>query len=161
MENKLLSDWFEDVLDNSMVCETFALDGEEEGMETLFSETKSDCSHVVTMDSDHSIYEVKSWDMPTLVLFSPDDEVVGYYHNFQCFIHPDHRGHGLGVEMILTYARHFKDQAWSGSEDADEGIGFSIKGYEIHAAAREAAQELAHSSSLEGEDDAIPFGVKP
>jgi GNAT superfamily N-acetyltransferase len=82
-----------------------------------------------------------------LVLLRHDGEAVGYYVDMGLWIDPAHRGHDLGVQLILAAAEHFGRKAFINDEmeDPRNGLGFSEAGYAAHERARYIAAELIRS----------------
>lgn len=75
----------------------------------------------------------------TLVLVSPAGQRCGFYVGNELWIDPEHRGQGLGAELVLAMTELL---GHSPCED-QEAVGFSPAGYAAHLKAWRLAHERA------------------
>jgi len=93
-------------------------------------------------------YEIRTVDPdfepPTVVLLAPDGSRCGFYSGGQLWVDPEHRGQGLGAELVLalTEALGYSITA------VNEGLGLSPEGYRAHFKAWRFAVERAKEQGL-------------
>lgn len=133
---------FDRIMETALISDGFAIDDDDEVIEAWLS-----CDAVGEPLSIPApgYAVVESNGMRPLVLLLHQGEAVGYYVDMSAWIDPDHRGKGLGVEMILAAASCFGRSAFIDRDvrDPRNGVGFSAAGYVIHEKARRRALALA------------------
>ncbi|NDV52269.1 hypothetical protein [Salipiger sp. PrR003] len=146
----LLSEEFEEVMSMAMVSPFCDIDGRSDAYEFLFEVDPVEGELIEVCADGYSIHAVDSADEPAVILREPTGDICGFYYRFSSWIDEEHRGSGLGVEMILAYADHFKDRAWEGDlETCMGGLGFSESGYAIHVQAQQKAAQRAVAVSMD------------
>lgn len=72
-----------------------------------------------------------------LVLLAPNGERCGFYVGIELWIDPDHRGQGLGAELVLAMT----ELLGRSPREGQEATGFSPAGYAAHLKAWRLAHE--------------------
>lgn len=149
MSSALLTPHFEMIMKNAQIDDfLYDFDASEES-HSFYLEAEYDGKNVIWSGADgYALCSVPDDDAPTVLLFHKENTVVGLYRDMMAWIDPEHRGKGLGTTMIVEFAEHFGENAFSSEEnDAADGLGFTSAGYAVHQAAREIAMERLEASA--------------
>jgi ribosomal protein S18 acetylase RimI-like enzyme len=149
MTSALLTPHFETIMDNAMIDDFFYDFDATEESHSFYLEADYDEKNVIWSGADgYALCSLPDDDAPTVLLFHKNTTVVGLYRDMMAWIDPDHRGKGLGTAMVVEFAEHFGENAFSSDEnDPADGLGFTSAGFAIHQAAREIAMERLEAST--------------
>lgn len=143
----ILSDDYAGILEVAVVHPMHSFNGREEY--DFFFEEEMPKDAVIWEDGDYAIADVR-YDEPTLMLFHKG-KVVGFYFDMMAWLDPEHRGKGLATQLILSYAQHLGENAFSDQrKKAGCALGFSPEGYALHGRTLEVARELQEAEKLKG-----------
>jgi GNAT superfamily N-acetyltransferase len=139
-ENFLLGEDYGTILTNATISPIFGFEVLDETMSTLL---EAGASELTVYDSDCRGYTLHpSQAADAVIVLCHDGIPVGLYAAMTAWIDEDHRGQGLGVEMILAASRAYGRNAFiTEALDPRQGIGLSESCYEIHRKAMNVAFE--------------------
>lgn len=149
MPSALLTRHFKTIMKNAMVDDfAFDFDAAEDEGHSFYLETGYDPANLIWEDGNgYRLCTVPDDDAPTVLLYR-EETVVGLYRCMMAWVHPDHRGQGLGTRMIVEFAEHFGKNAFVNADsDPADGLGFTEGGYRAHEAARQIAIERQAAAS--------------
>ena len=141
------SNTFSDFIGSFHVADIFAIDGRDEDEYDIIWDAPL---HDKPLWRSPEGYEIRAvpdpdWEPETVVLLDPEGEPCGFYSGGQVWVDEEHRGRGLGAEMILAMA----DALGTSPTKYHGGLGYSQAGYQAHREAWRRATERAHAAGLE------------
>jgi hypothetical protein len=125
-----------------LISDVFAIDGRtEESFELIWDAPASERAFWQRFDG-YEIRALPDFDPCTMVLISPADTRCGFYSGGCLWIDLPHRGHSMGVELVLAMADAVQDSptAYHG------GLGFTQAGWDAHYCAWLSAVTRAHDA---------------
>lgn len=143
MTSALLTPHFETIMANAQINDfLYDFDATDES-HSFYLEEEFVSENVIWSGEDgYALCTLPHDDAHTVLLFHKGVKVVGLYRDMMAWIEPDHRGQGLGATMIVEFAEHFGENAFTSEQnDPAEGLGFTEAGYAAHKAAQEIAVE--------------------
>lgn len=117
----------------ALVSEQFAINGREDEDYEWIWDAPLPSTEMWRNAQGYEIWALdEDFEPQTLILISPNAERCGFYMGVELWIDPEHRGQGLGAELVLAMTHLL------GRSPVQNGpIGFSAAGYYAHVKAWE------------------------